>query len=377
MSRLRSGFVALVAAGLCGTFAVVGCSADGSGSVEDGSATEPGSPGAHLPGSTGDSDSGLATDAGKPARDAATKDATVDAGPPPPVPGTTCAQPDEVRKKPCGICGIQSTVCLANGDSGTSSWSDYSSCEGELAGGCLPGTVVDEACGNCGTTKKTCTQYCAFTSSACTGQPASSCVPGGIELSSAGCAQADLFHARTCQSSCVFNNFGAACEAPPTVIEVGPTPGSVTSTIAVLSQGQTLSRMTGTCATATFSTTIAPPYVYLRVHNPLARAAVVAIYNSLAPGGVAFKTAVAAYGGATSPTDDASRQTCIGSVSTYGTAALTGDSKFASLDGTRAVTIAAGATVSVYVGAYNAFDPLKPADSTGKVKLNVQTLSLP
>ncbi len=380
MSDLRSGFVGLVVAGLFGTLAVVGCSADGAGTVGDESPTEPGpaEPGAQLPGSTSGSDSGSASDAGKPAKDAATKDATVDAGPPPPVAGTACVQVDEVRKKSCGACGTQSTVCLASGDGGAGSWSDYSACEGELPGGCVPGTVVDEACGNCGTTKKTCTQYCAFTASACAGQPASSCVPGGVELSSAGCAQSDQFRSRTCQSaSCIPNNFSATCAAPPTVIEVGPTPGSVTSTIAVLTQSQTLSRMTGLCPTATLSTTVSPPYVYLQVHNPLARAAVVSIYNSVAPGGVIFKTALAAYDGATGPTDDASRKTCIRGASTYGTTALTGDSRFASLDGARAVTIAAGATVSVYVGAYDAFDPLKPTNSTGNVKLNVQTVSLP
>jgi hypothetical protein len=91
---------------------------------------------------------------------------------------------------------------------------------------------------------------------------------------------------------------------------------------------------------------------------------------------VAFKTALAAYSGAVQPTDDATRKTCLKGASTFGTASLTGDSKFASLDGTKAVTIAAGATVSVYVAAYNAYDATKPADSTGKVKLVVQTISL-
>ncbi len=379
MSSLRSGFVGLVVVGLWGTFAVVGCSADGTGYVDDGSATEPAPEpvGAQLPGATSGNNSGPATDAGKPAKDAAGKDAAVDAGPPPPVAGTACSQRDEVRTKPCGVCGTQATVCLADGDASTSTWTDYSACGNELASGCIPGTVVNEACGNCGTAMRTCTAFCAFTSSSCAGQPASSCVPGGVELSSAGCPQADLFHTRTCQSSCLFDNFRATCEAPPTVVEIGPTPGSVTSTIAVLSQGQTLSRMSGTCPAATFSTTIASPYVYLQVHNPLARPAVVAIYNSLAPGGVAFKTVLAAYDGMTSPTDDDSRKACVKGVSTFGTTALTGDSRFASLDGTRAVTIAAGATVSVHVAAYNAFDPLKPADSTGHVKLNVQTVSLP
>jgi hypothetical protein len=377
MRALRSSVVSLAVAGAVGVFVAVGCSADGAGSPEDTTATPPAeTPGAQLPGSTsGGTSGGTPTDAGKPVKDAAPKDSAVDAGPPPPVAGTPCTVLDEVRKKSCGACGTQSTVCLADGDAGGGTWSIYSGCEGELAGGCTPGAVVTEACGNCGMVTKTCTQYCAFTSSACTGQPAGSCVPGGVDLSSAGCG-ADVFRQRTCQGTCVYNNFGATCDPPPAVVEVGPTPGSVTSTIAILTQGQALSRMSGTCPTATLSTTVTSPYVYLQVHNPLARAAVVAIYNSLAPGGVAYKTVLAAYDGVTSPTDDASRKLCVKGASTFGTVALTGDSKFASLDGTKAVTIAAGATVSVYIASYNAYDPLKPTDSTGKVKLNVQTVSL-
>ncbi len=57
---------------------------------------------------------------------------------------------------------------------------------------------------------------------------------------------------------------------------------------------------------------------------------------------------------------------------TYGTTALTGDSKLASLDGSRVITLAPGATASVYY----AFDAAKPADSIGKVKLNVSAISV-
>ncbi len=378
MKSLTSGLVVVAAVALCTLSAAVGCSADGSsGVIDEATPTEPEESGAQLPPSSGGDSGGPTKDAGdggKPPKDGG-KEASVDAGPPPPVPGTACSMIDEIRKKACGACGTQSTICLATAAGGAPKWSDYSPCGGELAGGCVPGTVVNQACGNCGSQTKTCTQYCAFTISACAGQPVGSCVPGGVDLSNAGCS-ADTFRRRSCKSSCTYDNFAATCDAPPNVIEVGPTPGSVTSTIAILSEAQTISRMSGTCPTATLSTTITSPYVYLQVHNPLATAATVAIYNSLAPGGVAFKTAMAAYDGAVGPTDDATRKACLKGVSTYGTIALTGDSKFASLDGTKAVTIAAGATVTVYVGAYNAFDPTKPADSTGKVRLNVQTTSL-
>ena len=377
MSRITSGLVSVVVAGALGVVTVVGCSADGSSGAEDTSATgiEPEESGTTLPPSS--SSGSLPSDAGKPdAKDASPKDsAPPDAGPPPPVPGTTCSTADEVRQKSCGACGTQSTICLDA--AGTKTWSVYSACQNELVNGCIPGTIIDEPCGNCGTQKKTCTQYCAFTTAACTGQPAMSCVPGSVELTNAGCAGADEFHQRTCGATCTAPSFSLTCSAPPTVIQVGPTVGSLSSTVAILSSGQTLPRISSTsCPNATFPATVVSPYVYIQVHNPLAKAATVAIYNSLAPGGVAFKTALAAYDGASGPTADAARPACI-KATTYGTSSLTGDSKFASLDGTsKSVTIAAGATVSVYVAAYYAYDPAKPADSTGKVKLNVSTTSL-
>lgn len=373
MSGLKSRLVTVIAAGALGVLTVVGCTAEGSSDVlEETSPTE--SEGTTLPpGSSGDLSG---EDAGKAdaKKDGSKDGAAADAGPPPPVPDTPCTAVDEIREKSCGACGTQATMCLEV--AGTKKWSVYSPCEDELVGGCIPGSVVDEPCGNCGTQKKTCTQYCAFTTAACTGQPANSCVPGSVELQSAGCG-ADLFHQRTCSGTCTSPNFDAACSAPPTVIEVGPTPGSISSTIAILTEAQALPRVSGTsCPSATFVATTVTPYVYLQVHNPLAKSATVSIYNSLAPGGVAFKTALAAYDGATSPTDETARKACL-KATTYGTTALTGDAKFASLDGaTKGLTIAAGATVSVYVAAYNAYNAAKPTDSTGKVKLNVATVSV-
>jgi len=377
MGGVRSGVVGVVLASVCIGVGFVGCAA--AGEVDPlidtgGNAPEPT---AQLPGPSAPAPTS-SEDAGKPAKDAGTKDSAVDAGPPPPVPGAPCTTIDEVRKRACGACGTQATICLSAGDpdAGAGTWQEYGPCEGELAGGCIPGTKVTEACGNCGTLTKTCSAYCAFTTSACTGQPASSCVPGNVDLSTASCGVPNTFRQRTCQASCTYNSFGSECMAPPTTIEVGPTTGSVTSTIAVLTADAVLSRPTGTCPNATLSTTVSTPYTWLRVHNPLAKEAQVAIYNTVAPGGVVFKTLLAAYAGAGTPSGDAERKACTKGVATIGTAALTGDSKLASLDGTRAVTIAPGATVTVYVAAYNAYDATKPTESTGKVKLNVQTLQV-
>ncbi|MBX3190902.1 MAG: hypothetical protein KF819_28160 [Labilithrix sp.] len=357
---------------------VAGCSADGSGAIDDDQTPTDPEPQAQLPPPSGGGDAAPSDDGGKPKTDAG-KDGSVDAGPPPPVPGTPCTVPDEVRKKKCGACGEQGAICLAGADGGAATWSEYSACENELAGGCIPGTVVDEACGNCGTRKKTCTAYCAFTTAACTGQPASSCVPGNVDLSNAGCGVADTYRQRTCQANCTYNSFGGTCTAPPTTVPVGPTVGSVTSTIAFLDANNVMGRLSGTCPNATVGTaaTAITPAVHLQVHNPLTKPATVAIYNSLAPGGTVIKTYMAAYEGAAVPTTEAARKACLKGVSTLGTASLTGDSKFASLDSaTRQVTLAPGATVTVYVGAFSAYDATKPAESTGKVKLNVQTLAV-
>lgn len=362
--RGRAGVLAL--ASFIGLGVVIGCSASGGGDVV--ADPEPTDPTAQLP-PPGEKEP-VDEDSGTPKKDSGTKtDSGVDAGPPPPVPGTACPTNDEVRKKQCGACGSHSTICL------NKKWTEYGACEGEIAGGCIPGTKVTEACGNCGTLTRTCSNFCAYTSTACAGQPAGACTPGGVDLSNAGCADADTYRSRSCNATCAYSTFSPTCAAPPTIVEVPPTPATTNSTIVLIDESQVLPRATGTCPNATLSTTISTPYTYIQVHNPNAKSATVSIYNSLASGGVAFKTMLIAYAGATPPSGDAERKACV-KLRTSGTSALTGDIKFASLDNTYAVTIAPGATVTVFVGAYNAYDATKPAESTGKVKLNVQTVSL-
>lgn len=360
MSSLKSGLATIAFAGLCGTFAVVGCSADGTGILDLSGGDQPEEAGAQLP--TGNPEAGdEAVDAGKP-KDAGKEAAPPDAGPPPPVAGTPCTAVNEIKKKKCGACGTQETVCLA--DTSGAKWSEYGLCTGEVAGGCIPGIAIDQACGNCGTQKKTCSTSCVFTTSTCAGQPPMSCVPGSIELSGAGCPSADVFLQRTCSATCTPGNFGGSCVAPPTSIAVGPTVGSISSTIAILTADNLLPRFNGFSCPASasaFSTTISTPYAYVQVTNPLAKAVTVTIATVLAPGGTTFGTSLAAYDGATGPTDAAGRMACL--KTGYST------SSFTSLAATKAVPIAAGGTVSVYVGAY-------AAASVGKVKLDVQTLTI-
>jgi hypothetical protein len=345
---------------------VVGCGADGSGGpIDEATDPQPTDPGATLPPPSDPGTPPAATDAG-----AAKKDASpppVDAGPPPPDPGTACPTIDEVKTRSCGACGTQSTLCEADGDSGAGKWSAYGPCTGELAGGCIPGTVTTEACGNCGTLTKTCTKYCAYTSTTCSGEPAGSCAPGNVDLSSASCTTPNTYRQRTCGSTCTYGSFGASCAPPPTTVEVPVTAGQVTGTLVTFSSDQTAALLAGTCPSATTSTTTTTAYTYVTVHNPNALSATVAIYNSQATGGTVFTTELAAYDGTTVP---ANRATCLKGVATYGTSALTGSSSFASLDNTRAVTIPAGGSVIVYDAARSA------TTTAGTAQFNVKLVSL-
>lgn len=360
MGLVRSGLWTLAGVGLFGFVSVAGCSADGSAEDvgDETPSTEP-TGGAQLPPPSG-TDASSAVDSGGTKPDSGTKkDASVDAGPPPPVPGDPCTTPDEIREKKCGACGEQSTICIGG------KWTDYSVCTGELVGGCVPGTVEQEACGNCGTLTKTCTQYCSWQKTACGGQPANACTPGAVELSAAGCG-ADTYRQRSCPDTCAWNAFSMTCSAPPTTIEVAPTAGGITSTIATLSASQTAGRLGSICPNATISTSISTPYVYLSVHNGNAKEAVVTLFTSQAPGGSVLKTVLAAYAGAATPTTEAARKACTKGTNSFGDSSITGSTDFASLDGTDAVTIPPGGTVRVYLAG-------ETATTTGTVKLSART----
>lgn len=134
----------------------------------------------------------------------------------PPSAGAPCTAIGEIKSKSCGACGTAETVCLGDGKGG-GKWSDYSACTGELAGGCVPGTTVTEACGNCDTMKKNCTQYCAYTSGASMGQPAQSCAPGSVDSTTAGCSGPGTYRSRTCGAACTWGKISVTCEEPKSV----------------------------------------------------------------------------------------------------------------------------------------------------------------
>lgn len=304
MRSLKSGLFAIAFAGLAGTLAVVGCSADGgSADLDDGdSGVDPGSSGSVVPpkgdASVGDSS---VKDSGK--KDSGPKiEAGVDAGPPPPVPGTACPTLNAIAQKNCGACGKAETACLV-GDAGTGVWGSYGPCNNELAGGCTPGSVVTEDCGNCGKVTKTCTQYCAYSSGACTGQPAMSCVPGAVEYTSASCP-ASTYRNKVCGPTCVFGSLSATCTEPVNAnkMTISATVGQVVTAGWSLAATQVGKKVSGSCSGGgSVSSTATYPWVAVEVKNPTAQAATVQMYHTGT--GTPLDTLIWVYNSTLPPTD--------------------------------------------------------------------------
>lgn len=281
-----------------------------------------------------------------------------------PVPGAACAVIDQVVSRACGMCGRKSILCEKT-PSGALAWSAYSPCEGE-AGECTPGTQREEACDNCGTRSVSCTSTCRWATSACSAPPAATCTPGSVDLTSAGCAQPFTYRARQCDAACSYEPYGA-CEAAPTTIEVGPTPGSRSSTIVVLDEkiavasGSTCPLTSSLAGDDTVS-------AYTQLHNPSAKAVRVSLFHSVAPQSAGpFATSIVVYDQATAPTTIAERRDCL-KASNIGNATLTGNPLFASIDSSaKQFTIPAGATYVVYSAAESATVP------SSAVKLTVVT----
>ena len=360
---------------------VVACSASG-GSTPDlsetPSGTEPGGavlPPSH-PGSSGSepsSSGGAVTDAGKPSK----PDASVDAGPPPPAVGTTCAKVDEIFTRSCGACGTQSAICQkANPTDATAKVSEYSACLNELVGGCVPGSIVDEACGNCGTHKKTCTKYCAWSALACAGEPVSSCSAGTIVWTSAGCAAGTL-RERACNTTCQWGNF-QNCSAPDFTVNAPSALGATANVIVQLTTSVQGKRVTGSCtatAGATLSTDDKHGVAFVRVENHSTKIATVSAWNSVAPGGPVINTVLVGY--ATQPTNDDQLRACEkGAGDSCPIVDLPcGDSRFGALTAANALVIPAGGSRVVAITTYAAQGTVGEV-TEGQVTLAVRTDAL-
>jgi len=380
MRSFKSGLLALAISGLFTTAAFVGCSADGGSTITpEQDPTDPG-PGAVLPPPSGgdddddvDSDSGK-KDAGK--ADSGKKDATVDAGPPPPVPGTACTVDSETRDRACGACGKQKTVCL---DEGTGKkWTEYGACENEIAGGCVPGTTVDEECGNCGTVKKTCTAFCAYTSGTCTGQPVGNCKKGTVEYITAGCPTAGTYRTRTCADTCTWGSTTTTCDTPTTSNQMTIANGVGGTVSATWSLTGTTKRPSS-CPGTVSATSSAAPYAVVEVTNPSAtKTAEVTIYQSQSSTGKAnIDMVLWTYAGNALPMTDTALGACTKGIEDYcmGSGTPIADAPCGNTGsnfyfaGFAGATIPPGGKILVYSAAYTSTTVL----GDGTFNLNIKT----
>jgi hypothetical protein len=363
MRRLRTGLATFALSALVGIVIATGCSASGGDdAITDTAPTPPATDTAQLP----PPGNPLPQDPPPPPSKDAGKDAQVDAGPPPPTPGTACSDPNKIVSKQCGACGTQSTICQSTTDGGMPTWTDYSVCTGELPGGCIPGTTSTQSCGNCGTQTVTCSKYCAQTFGSCTGQPVNSCVPLSLDFANAGCSTASTYKQRSCKTDCSWDNFSTACSAPPAIIEVPPNVTQQSSTLVTLSASKTITRLKDdtACPNAPIGT-LATAFEYVQIHNSNPKPALVTIFNSMAPGGSVIHTQLATYAGSTPPSTAAQRTACVKGLNTFGDDTISGDTNFSTLSDTDRPTVPANGSILVYNAGYD-------ASAVGVVKLTVQ-----
>jgi hypothetical protein len=375
MRSLKSSIVAVSVAAFFGAAAVVGCSASGGGDDlgTDTNDTDPTGGSASLPppsnpGSTDDTPPSSSKDGGK----GGTKgDAGKDAGPPPPNPGDPCTKVDAVTTKPCGACGTQQAICQSSGgDGGALTWSDYGVCQGELAGGCTPGTT--EACGNCGT--HTCSKYCGWDSCK---EPAGACTPGKVDYTAAGCSTANTYRSRTCGDTCAFSGYSSTCAAPnnPNKMQISGTVNGTTSKDWSLTATNVGSRLGifGSGCPATVSTGNYP-FVAVEVQNTTSKKATVTI-QSLPGAPTDLDIVIWAYNNTLPAQDDTALAACDypGTDSCPSGSGVTCPSGY--WGGLKDVTINAGASVLVYLASYwDADDTFE--SSTGTVNLTLKTTAL-
>lgn len=257
-------------------------------------------------------------------------DGDVDAGHDSGPVGGECPTLNATRSKACGLCGQAVSRCVDDGF-GSTKWSEYGPCAGEVVGGCTPGSVQSNPCGTCGVVSQTCSASCTFSGGTCV-EPAS-CTTGFLVV-------------------------------PGAV-------GSKASTLFSLSEAKTGTRVRGDCPVTTEP--LVGPFTtqFIEVKNVNAKPATVTLYVTQAPGGPLLDTTMVAYAGTTMPASAAAQKACSFGVSDTSESSidLTGFVDFPALT---AVRIPAGASVMVYVASFSSVSA-GPAKTTGTLKLNVRT----
>lgn len=316
-------------------------------------------------------------------RDGGTDAAPVDAGP-------ICRTGNDFEERSCGVCGRQSRICRTQADGGLG-WADWSYCNGQLDGGCTPGTEPDGglACGNrCGRQRAVCQNDCSYAYGSCIAPPGAVCDKGTSTWTQddAGCTDPTHGRRRSCLNDCSWGTW-SDCEPYFTLRDGGTTSAAnlvitndtVQSAVRTFSSAATLPLLPapfsgyGSCPlTASFSSVT--PYVYVTVGNATAAARTVSLWASGASvdGGAAssIDTVSAVYPTATAPTVEADRRACVGSPNdtcpsgnTEGCA-----SPFSGHVGTNAIVIPSGAVYTFVVQAYS-------SSSTGTLRLNAKAIN--
>jgi hypothetical protein len=236
----------------------------------------------------------------------------------------------------------------------------------------VPGTVVNETCGNCGTHTKTCTKYCSWNTTACTGEPVGSCAAGTVAWSAAGCPQTGTFRARTCGDACTWGGYAATCSAPDFEIAVNGTVGLKTQAIVPLVSAFKAHLPTGRCPAATIAADGDHAVAFVRVVNRTGKKATLSAWNAQAPGGALVDTALAVY--TSVPASDAALGACEKGLGASCSAAKLpcDDFRFGSLTGADALVLAPGE--SRYVGVFNEKPIAQSSD--GPIVLIVRTEAL-
>lgn len=360
---------------------VVGCTADGGGPSDtppsdSQDATLADSPSIPVPDATPLADSGAkpdsaTADAGDAGADA--NDAAVDAGPKPPQPGDPCPVVNGIVTRSCGACGTQQALCEL-GDAGKGVTGEFGFCDGEVPGGCLPGSVDNVACGLCGTLKRVCQNNCTWAVGACT-EPPMACKPDSVRYVTAGCALPDTFRTQVCNATCGWNPPVGACEPPmnANTLTIGANVGDVVSAEYTLDAAQTFQRLSGNCPAASLLSAPDYPYFYVELYNPTAKAATVTVYNTIAAGGTELDTIMWSYGRALAPQDDTEKKACQVGTKTDCTLALCGGTITSRLASLLNVIVPAGRKILVYVSTSST---KTSSLSIGPVGFNVKTEAL-
>jgi hypothetical protein len=305
--------------------------------------------------------------------------------------GRTCATANDFEERSCGVCGTQSRLCRRQSDGGLD-WATWSFCNGQLDGGCAPGTEPDGgiACGNrCGRQRAVCQTDCTYAFGSCVPAPNAVCDKGGSvwEQADAGCTDPTEGRRRSCLDDCTWGTW-SGCE-PYYVLRDG---GLTASADLVITNDTRLSVVRTFAASATLPRLPAPfsgytacpmgdtfsststPWVSVTVGNATATPRTVSLWASsvTTDGGTSASvdTVSAVYPTATFPTTEADRRACVGgtndgcpSGNTEGCA-----SPWSGHVGTNAVVIPSGAVYTFVVQAYS-------STSTGTVQLNAKALN--